>query len=133
MDADREFFIGDLGCYAQDDMLIKVGARQLTKKQQFTVRMRVDEDREEAVRRYVSRPRTSGTKPPSQVLSIAPDRLTPTGCRPLAAAHWLPSATRCRPPPSAAAASRRRRRRRQISTRRSCMQRVPSLPWRRGS
>ena len=53
MDADREFFIGDLGCYAQDDMLIKVGARQLTKKQQFTVRMRVDEDREEAVRRYV--------------------------------------------------------------------------------
>ena len=53
MDADREFFIGDLRCYTQDDMLIKVGARQLTKKQQFTVRMRVDEDREEAVRRYV--------------------------------------------------------------------------------
>ena len=54
MDADREFFVGGLRCYAQNDMLIKVGAKQLPKRQQFTVRMRVEvEDREDAVRRYV--------------------------------------------------------------------------------
>ena len=52
-DDDSYFFVGGLRCKARADWNILIGVRQLPKAMQKTVKMRVDEDREQAVRRFV--------------------------------------------------------------------------------
>ena len=52
-DDDSYFFVGGLRCKARANWNILIGVRQLPKAMQKTVTMRVDEDREQAVRRFV--------------------------------------------------------------------------------
>ena len=52
-DDDSYFFVGGLRCKARANWNILIGVRQLPKAMQNTVKMRVDEDREQAVRRFV--------------------------------------------------------------------------------
>ena len=50
---DATFYVGALRCRAQASWLVKIGVRQLPTALQTSVKMRVGEDREQAVRRYV--------------------------------------------------------------------------------
>ena len=52
-DDDSYFLVGGLRCKARANWNILIGVRQLPKAMQKTVTMRVDEDREQAVRRFV--------------------------------------------------------------------------------
>ena len=52
-DDDSYFLVGGLRCKARANWNITIGVRQLSKAVQKTVKMRADEDREQAVRRYV--------------------------------------------------------------------------------
>ena len=53
MDDDSFFIVGGLRCKARADWLVRIGVGQLPKALQKSVRIRVDEDREQAVRRFV--------------------------------------------------------------------------------
>ena len=53
MDDDSFFTVGGLRCKSQADWLVRIGVGQLPKALQNSVRIRVDEDREQAVRRFV--------------------------------------------------------------------------------
>ena len=50
---DATFYVGALRCRAQASWLVKIGVRQLPTALQTSVKMRVGEDREQAVRRCV--------------------------------------------------------------------------------
>ena len=52
-DDDSLFMVGGLRCKSQAAWLVRIGAGQLPKSSQATVKIRVGEDREQAVRRFV--------------------------------------------------------------------------------
>ena len=52
-DDDSLFIVGGLRCKSQAAWLVRIGAGQLRKSSQATVKIRVGEDREQAVRRFV--------------------------------------------------------------------------------
>ena len=52
-DDDSLFIVGGLRCKSQAAWLVRIGAGQLPKSSQATVKIRVGEDREQAVRRFV--------------------------------------------------------------------------------
>ena len=52
-DDDGYFLVGGLRCKVRADWLVLIGVGQLPKALQKSVRIRVDEDREQAVRRFV--------------------------------------------------------------------------------
>ena len=53
MDDDSHFLVGGLRCKSQAAWLVRIGAGQLRKSSRATVKIRVGEDREQAVRRFV--------------------------------------------------------------------------------